>query len=273
MKTLYSLFVTALMLIAFACAADAGTIAVETFDYAAGDGALAGNSGGYGLAGSWTVSGSAYDIEDPVDKGWDDGTFGSPPLFPTDNMVSDDGNAGIASRDLAGGSYGATGETYWYAAMVFSTNQTGEANGIGIQLTDGTSEIVSMKRAGSNAWLSAGASSANGSSGLGTSNSERMRWLVMRIDYNTDTVGDVYMWVAPNFTDFTPADEPQIGDATLSLIDAPLSSFNTLQLDGGSQTNRVGQLRLATSWAAIPEPSTLVLLGLSGLLLLKRRRI
>jgi hypothetical protein len=273
--TRFTSTLTALACLALLTAsAQAATIAVETFDYDAGQGELAGKSGGFGLTGSWGPGSIDFDIEDPVAEGWDDGSFGSPPLFPIHNMARN--RSGTATRGLSDGSLGAAGETYWFAAMVFATDDNSEADHMPIQLTDGANTIVSMSRGGDLAVLKAnnGSDSASGGSGLSGDKDDRMAWLVTRVDYDTDTQGDVYLWVAPDFDAFTSADEPLIGDATLSLTDATLAPFNAVAMESGNRTSRVGQLRLATSWdtLVIPEPASLALLGLGGVLIAGRRR-
>lgn len=280
----------------------------EPFDYAATSGVNNGSffgdgnqSGALGL-GTWvqTNSGSnELDVETPGLTFTDNFGYTLPVAGNTLEREVRVGQA-VANAPLTGsalGGVGADGTTLWMSLlyqdrgfsgpdfgialtseqMLFGDAQAlanpGVGVGIGINGVGGPARAIGSIVYENATSLSFTPEATASMDGPGASN---IRFLVMQVNWNPDGIDDeVYIY---DLTEESLLSVPLPGSAiasyTMNFSAAEQASIDNLAISE-SQISYIDEVRVATTYAeviGIPEPSSLALLGLSGLLVARRRR-
>lgn len=275
------------------------SFASENFDYpdnyAAGD-HLSGLDGGTGWDGAWDASGENLGVQEPNFDDWP-GTFdtGNLPLA----LVEADGNVGrindsstpspVAERGIANVPQAQAGDTYWMSALVLAGDSSHDADSImTFDMIDAQGDVVWGYDMPTNANTTASLRVGEDTEGdpveftqgevTSPADGKRGRWAISQLDYLGNGQADIYFWVLDE-DDFPSGGidvetwTPDTNNATASLLDVSVGSLDFESLRMGPQQsggdNRIDRLNVTY----IPEPSSLVLLGLSALLLMKRRRV
>jgi hypothetical protein len=252
----------------------------EGFDYGdtltAGD-KLKGADGGVGWAGPWEVSGSQEDLLTYQATGLD-----------YDGITSTGGAAVDGSwdpnRDYDGTGYGADGTVLWFSTLFSTTTPAGNnqkvfffSNGSGSSNV-GLGFVVTSSDASTAGIAAGGADLATGTTlGEGTIATGATHLVLGRITIS-DTPGadKVDVWLDPILDGLTEADLVTGDSVATGDVTANFDATDTgLYLRGKNASNPItyDEIRLADSFAAVvPEPATMTLLGLGGLVALRRRR-
>ena len=196
------------------------------------------------------------------------GTVGAGGTVPANTQVFNTGNDTSDWIDTYGDS-GFTG-TLYYGFDFTVLNNAGESGGgglfAGVQLYNGNSERIGA----GNDWAPVNIGFVGGSGFADNETSTpyvvgQTYRLVVKVEFFGGDDDDLFLWV-------DPASEADPADA----IDSGNTVFNNIRLRAGNSSGLVGfeNIVFATTFAeaAIPEPSSLALLGLGGLCVLRRRR-
>jgi hypothetical protein len=271
-RTMTRMFTLAAMLLAVP-AARAQLIAYDGFAYTAGQ-SLNGQNGGSGFTGAWTVSGGTVAVQ----PGSLTPTAPSNLLATTGNSISATGSTipGDATRALTT-PQGASGTVLWMSTVMKGPGSNATSAGGILALTDGSGNGFTIATGTSGSpgnppsadWsLTDYFGSTDASSTIPNS---VQSLLVARATFGTST--DVIdLFVNPPLTGTAPT----TADATLTIPHGP--ALGILEVNGfslGSSTNLFDEVRLGGSFAdvtPVPEPSTLLLVGVAGFGLIRRRR-
>lgn len=250
----------------------AATLSYEGFDYAQGD--LAGNGGGVGFTGNWSVTTGSWNVVAD--------SLSYATLETTGNkVVAQTGGTNIAARST--GSQPDSGE-FWASILVDSLSW----NGGGLTFSANTSNLnLNAGDFDNRARFGFGINGSNyvytldGRTGTPVSGSvagapEGTVFLVAKFDV---TNGLFSMWANPDPGGSSPTGGNLIAE-NVSFTRTGSDFANDIQF-AGLFTNWSGvgldEVRLGTDFASvvIPEPSTLVLFGIAGLgagIFARRRR-
>lgn len=276
-------------LLALPLTARADLIAYDGFsgdDYTAGKPAaesskpIDGVNGGYGWASGWTTYASQYYRPGniyPSDPGlsytgltsqgyqlfWNTNGFGSNRL----------GRMHEAYRTVSSTPIGTDGQTVWATFLIQKSNYQG-INGLRLcRGAHGTPVLSAVTQSGNGEKWQLVAGAASDTTTVAGSQTSTPQIVIVRIDYKAGN-DDAYLWVG---TGLNLASQPDISTANAELLGVADLSFDILRLDGGGYSDtRIDEIRLATDWksaiSAIPEPATMTLLGLGGVVALLRRK-
>jgi len=176
-----------------------------------------------------------------------------------------------SGNSVSGGAYTGSGQQFrqlatpiaadaelWVAFDV-TVNNTGQW--AGISLYNGGSELIHMTKdsANRNYGIDGGPITDTYSS-IAIVAGEAKK-LLYHIDGGTNTVS---MWVDPNFA--------ALGTADATVVDTDVLPQVTQVRLGSGATQTLDNLIIGTSLASVPEPGSLALLSLGGLLIARRRR-
>jgi len=289
-KTGLSVLAVGLLITGGATATSASLIAYEPFDYPPSPAGtdtnnhlpgITGLDGGIGFDGAWTDNVQATSTFGSANRatgiaGPDD--FPShdrqTPLSYTDangNVLPTQGNQArtsfggisIASRDLDG-TYGNPGDTIWLSFLGQSANATTGTRWAGFSLGDSDGLYFGRSRNSQGNW---GVAHLGNPLIESTTPLNQQVFYVAKLEYNIDPNEDskITLWINPLLDT-----EPLENDGWVGY--AKLSSFDFILMAGNFSTD-LDEFRLATSYfSVIPEPASLVLMGIGALLMLKRRR-
>ena len=269
MRKVYGMGVVAAVLALAGSPAWASLLAYEGFDYTAGS-AVSGLNGGSGWQSAWSASVGG-------------GTNGSQTV--TNPTLSEDGITGIGNRMVLAATganvssnanrtiFSSTKDsgTYWLSVM--ASNDGGNSTSFGyVQLNDSNSNVP--VRIGYSGGASAGtwyvaspvtSSSAKSDTGI----SATAALLVLKLDL---TNKEANLWVNPTSA-ASPADATLALSTTSSYVRFDRMSIRVSSSSSNTTTGSFDEIRLGQSYAdVVPEPASLVLIGLAGVMLLPRRR-
>lgn len=241
--------------------ANAAVVASDDFTYA--DGALAGASGGSGWAGAWAKRPGTN--TDAVATGVGSVTGDNSAVFD---------NQGASYRTISGGAI-STGDI-WISVDMARTDANGTASSfVGFGLLAGAPPATGDPLLGTSlyvgeTWAGATWDLQRGAVATGTGATTTMTNLVVHIDF---TGGAIDLLVAPN-----KLAAPGAADASIAAV---ADAFDTILFRSGgagatTRTLSFDNLVIGTTAADVgfvPEPASLALFGLGGLLMLRRRCI
>lgn len=272
-----------------AAPASAELLAYEGFNYSAGS-SLVGLEGGVGFAGPWGTSGGSALIQDP--------TLAYAGLVTSGGRLftGGDGTGSVSIfRDLAF-SRGDEGTTTWVSFLGQATTELSAnfgpdgaptmVRGWNLALFSDGSEKLALgegtRTSGAtlpdtDVW---GLVDRGGVNNVGTAWTDQpidlLGFVVVRIDHGPENVDVAYLWINPAL-----GPEPAIGTAQATATgDWGFNRIRPFAGNPNATSEQVGaqgyfdEIRIGTTWeaVAVPEPSSMALLVLGGLALLRLRR-
>lgn len=302
MKSTKTLLAAAAAAAFVANSASAGLVIYEPFDYAAtnpvNNGASLGDgnqAGGLGL-GMWTQANTGTNEIDVADGGLSFTDSGSNVLPVAGNAwerAVRQGQAATSSPVAAGAISALTADntTMWMTFlyqdrgfsgpdfgiglqsenMIGNDNQTlaaaGVGVGFGINSTSGPARAISALYYDNSTDFTRVTEATATFDGPGASG---VLLLAMKVEWNPDGTDDVIS--VYNVTDITTTPTTPLAVATVDLSAAEQASLDVLNISE-TQVANVDEVRFGTTFASVvPEPGSIALLGLGGLLIARRRR-
>lgn len=239
---------------------------------------VTGNDTGIGLSGTWSQNDGAHSLAAGL-------SYGS--LAVSGNSAAYNGggrsgqSASIPTATLSDEGLLSDTATLWFSVLVSTTETFGSNSRWMMSLGTGTLHSGNQGMSGSGSgigfvidgngsmtsatWSSGSISKQDAQSGAVSNGSTTL--VVGKITWGatTDTI-DLYL---PGIDLVQPVDAASSGSANLSQ-----SGFNVLAF-AGKDKSQFDEIRFGTSYAdvtPVPEPGSLALLGLGGLMMIKRRR-
>lgn len=266
--------------------ATASLLSYEPFSYAAGADGLAGQTGGSGFDGAWSLAPGETNSPATVGSGFGY-TDSNGIVLPTEGgrALADSTTADTvtAFRQIAGAASGVVGSTIYLSFIGQQTAGTERFANLALYST-GLTEILAIGHgtsSGDGLW-GAYVNGIGGQGGYSTTPTTSLAFLVLRIDLNiAATVNDrIRLYVNP-----TLGTEPAVADVDVADYDlfSSFGAISQLRIGAGNSDGilpasqmQFDEIRIADTYASatpIPEPSALALLaGTLATMGLRRRR-
>ncbi len=284
-----SYFVASAVLGVLPCAAPTAMGALtdsDSFDYTGTT--LNGQNGGTGWNGGWFATGTLPSVQlsnDGASLSYP-ASFEPPATTPpsSGSRVSHGGlTVNASSSRLLADTFDMTVEgNTMYASALFQKNA---ANGGDVNSDNVLLEFVDslgnrrfglgIEGTGDRPWLNAGGSAT----GPDAVTAGETYFLVAKVVSSASGSDTAFLKVfGTDYASEVPVDEPSAWDATVSIVTGAVLDRVRIRIDPGNTSDLPGEvddIRIGTDWAsvaAVPEPSSLALLGLGGLACLRRRR-
>ena len=249
--------------------AQASPLLYDGFNYSGGvlDNVSGGGEYGFKAGTKWVNGGTLLELTtDGTSLSYPNGTS----FTATGNRISESGTWGTAVRDMDFTIDLTADGDVWYASMLLKASSSDKL----FKMRSSIGSIWYFGQKNGNLWGGIGGNNPDIGPAL---DAGATYFIVSKIVTSTGTEDEGYIKAYKVGTDTVPSSEPAVGSwdwEVYSSYGFPNEKMTYIMMELGGNGDEIDEIRMGHTWVdvAVPEPATMVLLGIGGLGVLIRRR-